>query len=118
MDREIRFYRTESGNCPIERFIDSLKAKQAQKVAWVLRLIEELDSIPSRYFKKLANTEDLWEVRIDFGNDTFRLLGFFDGNLMIVLVHGFKKKSQKLPKQAIAIAHERKRDYFRRKRRV
>jgi phage-related protein len=116
MNREIRFYRTESGNCPVEQFLDSLKGKQARKVAWVLSLIEELDYVPSRYFKKLVNTEDLWEVRIDFGSDTFRLFGFFDGNLIIVLVYGLKKKSQKLPKQAIALAHERKKDYFRRKR--
>jgi len=115
MNREIRFYRTQSGNCPAEQFIDSLKGKQAQKAVWVLNLIEELDTIPSRYFKKLANTEDLWEARIDFGSDTFRLLGFFDGNMIIVFVHGFGKKSQKLPKHAIALAHERKKDYFRRK---
>jgi len=115
MDRKIRFYRTESGSCPAEQFIDSLKGKQARKVVWVLNLIEELDTIPSRYFKKLTNTEDLWEARIDFGSDTFRLLGFFDGNMIVVFVHGFKKKSQNLPKQAIALAHERKKDYFRRK---
>lgn len=99
----------------MEQFIDSLKGKQAQKVAWVLRLIEEMDSVSSRYFKKLVNTEDLWEARIDFGGDTFRLLGFFDGHLVVVLVHGLRKKSQKLPKHAIALAQERKRDYFRRK---
>lgn len=115
MDREIRFYRTESGSCPAEQFIDSLQGKQARKVVWVLNLLEELDTIPSRYFKKLANTEDLWEARIDFGSDTFRLLGFFDGNMIVVFVHGFRKKSQKLPKKAIALAHERKKDYFRRK---
>ena len=111
----MRFYRTESGSCPAEQFIDSLNGKQARKVVWVLNLLEELETIPSRYFKKLANTEDLWEARIDFGSDTFRLLGFFDGNMIVVFVHGFRKKSQKLPKEAIALAHERKRDYFRRK---
>jgi len=115
MNREVRFYRTESGNCPVEQFLDSLKGKQAQKVVWVLSLIEELDTIPSKYFKKLANTEDLWEARINFGSDTFRFLGFFDGNMIIVFVHGFKKKSQKLHKKDIALAHERKKDYFRRK---
>ena len=115
MVREIRFYRTQSGSCPVEQFIDSLNGKQAQKVAWVLRLIEELDSVPSRYFKKLINTKELWEVRIDFGSDTFRLLGFFDGRLIVVFAHGLRKKSQKLPKQAIALAQERKKDYFRRK---
>ena len=100
----------------MEQFIDSLKSKQAQKVLWVLRLIEEIDFVPARYFKKLVNSENLWEVRIDFGSDTFRLLGFFDGNIVIVLVHGLRKKSQKLSKQAIALALERKKEYIRRKR--
>ena len=47
----------------MEEFLDSLSGKQAQKVIWVLRLIEELDSVPSQYLKKLAGTEDLWEIR-------------------------------------------------------
>lgn len=100
----------------MEQFVDSLSSKQAKKVVWVLRLIEEIDSVPLRYFKKLVNTENIWEVRIDFGSDTFRLLGFFDGNIIIVLVHGLRKKSQKLSKQDIAIAQERKKEYFRRKK--
>jgi len=115
MSKEMRFYRTDSGHCPVEDFIDSLNGKQAQKVAWVLNLIEELDSVPARYFKKLVNTDDLWEARIDSGSNTFRLLGFFDENRLIVLAHGFQKKSQKTPKQDISLAQERKKDYFRRK---
>ena len=62
MSKEIRFYRTDAGSCPVEEFIDSLTGKQAQKVAWVLSLIEELDTVPVRYLKKLVNTDDLWEV--------------------------------------------------------
>jgi len=54
--REILFYRTESGLSPVEEFLDSLESKQAQKVAWVLQLIEELDVVPTQYFKKLVNT--------------------------------------------------------------
>ena len=100
----------------MERFIDSLKSKRAQKVLWVLRLIEEKDSVPARYFKKLVNTENLWEVRVDFGSDTFRLLGFFDGNIVVVLVHGLRKKRQKLSRQDITVAQERRKEYFRRKR--
>lgn len=89
--------------------------KQAQKVAWTLRLIEELPTISSQYFKKLANTDNIWEVRIIFGNDIFRLLGFFDGPKLIVLNHAFQKKTQKTPQQAIHIAEQRKRDYFERR---
>jgi hypothetical protein len=62
----------------VEEFLDLLTGKQAQKVLWVLRLVEELDVVPRQYLKKLINTEDIWEVRIHFGNDIFRLLGFFE----------------------------------------
>jgi len=42
-------------------------------------------------------------------------LGFFDGPNLVVLAHVFQKKAQKTPKQAIKIAEERRKDYFRRK---
>ena len=53
-----------------------------------------------------------WEVRATIGNNTFRLLGFFDGPKLIVLTSGFAKKTNKVPKQDIETAEERKRDYF------
>ncbi|MFB2895690.1 type II toxin-antitoxin system RelE/ParE family toxin [Aerosakkonemataceae cyanobacterium BLCC-F50] len=113
--REILFYRTDSDRCPVEEFFDSLSGKQAQKVLWVLRLIQELDSIPSRYFKKLVNTDDIWEVRINQGNNTFRLLGFFDNDNLVILTNGFAKKTQKVPSQEIDLAEQRKRDYLSRR---
>jgi len=75
--REIQFYRTQAGHCPIEEFLDSLSGKTAQKVAWVLQLIEELDRVPATYLKKLEGTDDLWEIRVQIGGDALRLLGFF-----------------------------------------
>jgi hypothetical protein len=44
--RTVDLYRLPNGNSPIKDFLDSLTGKQAQKVLWVLRLIEELDVIP------------------------------------------------------------------------
>ncbi|MBW4592219.1 MAG: type II toxin-antitoxin system RelE/ParE family toxin [Brasilonema angustatum HA4187-MV1] len=113
--REVVFYRTDLERCPIEEFLDSLCGKQAQKVLWVLRLIQELDSVPSQYLKKLVNTDDIWEVRVQVGNNTFRLLGFFEDNNLIVLTNGFAKKTQKTPSQEIELAEHRKRDYLSRK---
>lgn len=113
--REIRFYRSPSGRSPVEEFLDSLSGKQAQKVIWVLRLVEELDRVPEQYFKKLTGTADLWEVRAQHGGDTFRLLGFFEGSRLVVLVSGFAKKSEKTPRQEIAVAEERRREYLSRK---
>ncbi len=113
--REIHFYRTESGTCPVEEFLDSLSGKQAQKVAWVLQLIEEMEVIPMQYFKKIVNTGNLWEVRVQTGNNIFRLLGFLEGNQLVILTHGFQKKTQKTPKKEIQLAETRKSDYFKRK---
>jgi len=80
-----------------------------------LRLIEELPVIPKSYFKKLTNTDEIWEVRIAFGNNIFRILGFLDGSKLVVLNHAFQKKTQKTPQQAIKTAESRKRDYFKRR---
>ena len=113
--KQVQFYRTSSGRCPVEVFLDSLTGKQAQKVIWVLRLIEELDTVPRQYFKKLMNTDGLWEVRIQFGGNIFRLLGFLDGDELLILTSGFAKKTQKTPRKEIATAEQRKRDYLNRR---
>jgi hypothetical protein len=69
---EIQFYRTAAGACPVEEFLDSLGAKQAQKVLWVLRAVRELPRVRQQYFKKPEGTGDLWKVRAAFGGDAFR----------------------------------------------
>ena len=112
------FYRLPNGNSPVEAFLDSLTGKQAQKVLWVLRLVEELDVVPRQYFKKLVDSEGLWEVRIQFGNDIFRLLGFFDGGTLLILTNGFAKKTQKTPPQEIALAIRRKEEYLVRRKKL
>ncbi len=115
--RKIHFYHTESGSCPVEEFLDSLSGRQAQKIAWVLHLIEEFDSVPKQYFKKLAGTDDLWEVRVQYSGNIFRLLGFLDGNNnLVVLNHAFQKKTQEIPSKEIKIAENRKKDYLNRRK--
>jgi phage-related protein len=112
--REIIFYRTSSGNCPIEEFLDQLTDKQAQKVTWVLRLLGDLNIIPADYFKKLPATEDIWEVRTQCEGLAIRLLGFCHKSNSIVLTNGFAKKSQKTPAREIILAQERKKEYLNR----
>jgi phage-related protein len=113
---EIQFYRTAAGACPVEGFLDSLGAKQAQKVLWVLRAVRELLPVPQQYFKKLEGTDDLWEVRAEFGGDAFRLLGFWDEGRLVILTNGFAKKTQKTPEREIALAEQRKRDHLSRRK--
>jgi phage-related protein len=110
--REIRFYRTPSGNCPVEEFLDSLPGKVAQKVLWVMQIIEELEKVPKHYFKKLTGTDDLWEIRVQAGGNDYRILGFFIVGNVIILNHAFQKKSQRTPLKETKLAESRKRDYL------
>ena len=114
--RTISFYRLPNGNSPIEEFLDSLSSKQAQKVLWVLQLVEELEVVPRQYFKKLVDRDDIWEVRIQFGSDIFRLLGFFEGRWLLVLTNGFAKKTQKTPPNEIVLAVRRKEETLARRK--
>jgi phage-related protein len=116
--KEISFYKTDLGHCPVEDFLNSLTGKQAQKVVWVLKLIEELETPPAQYLKKLINTDDIWEVRVQLGNNIFRLLGFFENEKLFILNQAFVKKTQKTPSQEIEMAESRKKDYLNRKKRL
>lgn len=110
--REVHFFKRSDGTSPVEEFIDGLSDKQAAKVAWVMRLIEDLDRIPSQYWKRLKSTDNIWEARIQFGGNAFRILGFEHGGRFIILTNGFAKKTQKTPQSEIALAEQRKRQYL------
>ena len=110
--KKIIFYKLPSGKSPIEDFLDSLSVKEAQKVVWVLSLIEEMDSVSTKFYKKLSNCEDIVEVRAQIGNNSFRLLGFEHKDSFVILTNGFKKKDQKVPKSEIALAEQRKNEYL------
>ncbi len=112
--RKIAFYATLSGRCPVQEHLDGLPDKAVQKVVWVLRVIRDLERVPANYLKKLAGTDDIWEVRVDVGHNTFRLLGFFAGRELFVLTSSFQKKTQETPQAEIRLAEERKADYTRR----
>ena len=113
--RTINFFTTANGKKPVEEFLESLSTKEAKKFFWVLKLVEELLSVPTEYFKKLQNTDGIWEVRAAHGNNAFRLLGFFDYGNLVILTNGFAKKTHKNSHEEIEVAEKRKKDYLRRK---
>ena len=112
---EVIFYETAAGSCPVAEYLDSLSGNQAQKVAWVIELIQTLDRTPAKFLKKLKGTDDLWEIRVEYGGSIFRLLSFFDSGRLLIAAHGFSKKTQKTPGKEIEVAQHRKQDYFKRK---
>ncbi len=107
MERAVRFYRTAAGRCPVEEFLDELDDRTLAKV-------ETQHMVPAQYFKKLS-AYDLWECRVGLGGRIYRFLGFWDAGALIVLTHGFQKKTQKTPAQEINKALSFKADWERRK---
>lgn len=109
--RKVIYYKTLGGESPVDSFLKSLSSKQFEKVVWVLKVIRELPFVPKQYFKKLVGTDDIWEVRIESGGDTFRLLGFLEKGNFVILTNAFAKKTEKTPSKEIRIAEQRKKDY-------
>lgn len=82
-----------------------------KKYYGLCKLVKELNPVPSQYFTKLVNTDDIWEVRVQTGGNIFRLLGFIEGDRLIILTNGFQKKAQKTPQNEIKLAESRKREH-------
>ena len=112
MKRDVRFYKTLDGFCPIKDFIDRLSGKAAQKITWTLSLMEELDVLPANYFKKLVNSDGIWEVRVSLGSNIYRIFCFFSAKSVVILTHGLVKKTQKTPPSEIERAEAYKREYL------
>lgn len=55
-------------------------------------------------------------MRVQFGNNIFRIFCFFDGNRFVILLTGFQKKTQKTPPEEIARAVRLMEEYYEEKR--
>jgi len=78
----------------------------------VLSIIEEFEVVPTKYFKKLEGTQGIYESRIDFGGNTYRILGFFYNGNFVVLTNGFMKKTKKTPTEEIELCTSRMKDFL------
>ena len=116
MKRTIEFFRTENGKIPTAEFLDTLSDRVVQKIIAVIELLETERIVPAKFFKKLVDTE-LWECRIRWESNIYRLFCFFDRDNKVVITHGFAKKTQKTPRREIDRAMEYRREYFSRSRR-
>jgi len=111
---EVDFYRSGDGKCPVEAYLQSLSDKQAAKVLWTFNLLRALAPVPGQYFQTMAGRDELWEVRVLFAGDIFRLLGFYGRDGKFLLCHGFTKKTQKTPSKEMEVAGARKAEYEKR----
>ena len=92
-------------------FYEKQKQKVKDKILWTFRIIETQQQIPTDYLKHMEGTEGLYEIRVQQGNDIFRVFCFLDEGRIIVLSNGFQKKTQKTPKNEIEKALKIKREY-------
>ena len=95
-----------------EDFVSQQQPKVIKKIFQTLRIIEQIERIPSTYLKYIEGTDGLFEIRIMFGSDIFRIFCFFDEGKLIVLLSGFQKKTKKTPSEEIKRAERLKNEYF------
>ncbi len=96
-------------------FIDFYNAQRPpvqRKILWILRALEDHDVIPEKYLKHLTGTNGLYEIRVQSGSDIFRIFSFFDQGNIIVIGHGFQKKTEKTPRREIDRAEKIKQAYY------
>ena len=75
--RSVIFYRTGKDECPVQDFLDSLPGKVAQKITWVLKLVEDLDVVPSTYFKNLLGQKEFGSAEFNTVRMPIAFYAFF-----------------------------------------
>ncbi|MEH6943050.1 type II toxin-antitoxin system RelE/ParE family toxin [Bacillus sp. JJ722] len=116
MNYEVIFYEDDRGRSPVKEFLNELdnsakKNKQAkQLLAKIALYIEILESSGTRsglpYTKHIGN--GIWELR----PKDHRIFFFgWDGN-KIVLLHSFRKETQKTPQKEIDLAEIEMKDWL------
>lgn len=107
MIRQIIFYKHY-----FREFFDQQDEKVQEKIDFVLDLIANVERVPEKFLKHLTGTEGLYEVRVKSGNNIFRIFCFFDEGKLVVLLHGFQKKTEKIPSKELERATGLKKEYF------
>ena len=71
-----------------------------------------VQNVPKKFLDHITGIDGLYEIRIEFESNIYRVFCCFDKGNLVVLFNGFQKKSQKTPKKEIELALKLKEDYF------
>lgn len=110
MARQIVFYK----NYFLD-FYEAQTVKVQEKIDYVLDLIATVERVPEKFLKHLEETDAFYEIRVKQGSDIFRIFCCFDEGKLVVLFNGFRKKSNKTPKNEIEKAEAIRQEYFNKK---
>ena len=59
-------------------FFNTLDLKVRFKFNWTLKLISTVDKIPKKYFKHIEGSSGLFEIRVEYGSNIYRVFSYFD----------------------------------------
>ena len=107
MNRKITTY----GNY-FNEFYSKLEKEVQEKVDWVFQMVKAVDQIPKKFFQHIETTEGIYEIRVEFESNIYRIFCFFDEGHLVVLINSFQKKSQKTPTREIELSKKLKKQYF------
>jgi phage-related protein len=98
-----------------EYFLDfyrTLDDKVKAKIQYVFELIKQVDRVPEKFLAPISGSDGLFEIRIEYQSNIYRVFCCFDEGRIVVLLNGFQKKTQKTPKDEIERAMRLKKEYF------
>ena len=107
MNREIIFHK----NHFIE-FYQLQDERVKEKIKYVLELIKQVEHVPEKFFKHLNGTDGLYEIRIEYQSNIYRIFCCFDKGNLVILFNAFQKKTQKTLNNEIEKAEKLKNEYF------
>lgn len=93
-------------------FFDHQTKRIKEKIDHVLFVVTVAERIPRKFFQHLEGTDGLYEIRVEFQGNIYRIFCCFDEGQVIVLFNGFQKKSQKTPAGEIERALKIMTEYF------
>uniref|UniRef100_UPI004048126E type II toxin-antitoxin system RelE/ParE family toxin n=1 Tax=Mariniflexile sp. TaxID=1979402 RepID=UPI004048126E len=75
-------------------------------------MLRTVHNVPKKFLDHMKGTDGLYEIRVEFESNIYRIFCCFDKGNLVVLFNGFQKKSQKTPKKEIDLALKLKDEYF------
>lgn len=110
MSRELIFYKNHFFD-----FYAPLEDKVKMKIKYVLELIKQVENVPVKFFSPMIGYKGLYEVRVEYESNIYRIFCCFDKGKLVILFNGFQKKTQKTPKKEPEKAMRLKQEYFKTK---
>ena len=93
-------------------FFEQQTEKVKEKIDHVLFVVTVAARIPQKFFQHLEGTNGLYEVRVEFQGNIYRIFCCFDEGQVVILFNGFQKKSQKTPSGELERAMKIRNEYF------